>query len=547
VIRPTSHGRGTGGTNLTDNDADLVDVTVVGYGPVGQVTAAMLGQRGYRVVVFERWPELYGRARAGHLDHEAMRIVQSIGVADAIESLASRPTAYEFRSAEHELLMSLDWNREEVSGWASDYFIYQPDIEDAFSSRVSTLPNVEVFMGYEVDELTQTADAVSITAARFQRDADGNRIATPDRRHVRSRYVIGADGANSYVRRSLGITTTDLGFDEKWAVYDISPFETLPLAYNDAQVCDPQRPRCLWRLGERRQRFEFMLRPGDDEKRLAAADGAWELMGLFDVTPEQATLDRAAVYEFRSLIADQWRVGRVLLAGDAAHLMPPFMGQGMISGIRDAVSLEWRLDLVLSGTASDRLLDSYQVERQPHVTEIIRQSVAAGEAVCIVDPEAARLRDEAFRSGEFPPPAPLPALRGGALADPPDALTGKLAPQGRIEHGGRVARFDDVHGSGWILLARADVDVALGPAEEALLRDLGGRVVRVGEAEDIEGDYREFFAVHDVAAILYRPDFRIFGAAPDARDAPSLLVRLRDRLAAIGAVDRTLVGRGAIA
>jgi 2-polyprenyl-6-methoxyphenol hydroxylase-like FAD-dependent oxidoreductase len=530
---------------VSANDPALVDVTIVGYGPVGQVMAAMLGQRGYRVVVLERWPELYGRARAGHLDHEAMRIAQSIGVADTIEAQASRPTAYEFRNAAHELLLSLDWNREEVSGWASDYFIYQPDIEDAFSARVSALPNVEVLMGYEVEELTQTADAVQITATRFARDADRNRVATADHRHVRSRYVIGADGANSFVRRSVGITTTDLGFDEKWAVYDITPFDSLTLAYNDAQVCDPERPRCLWQLGERRQRFEFMLRPGDDEKRLAEPEGAWELMGLFDVTPDLATLDRAAVYQFRSLVANQWRVGRVLLAGDAAHLMPPFMGQGMISGIRDAISLDWRLDLVLRGLASDRLLDTYQVEREPHVTEIIRQSVAAGEAVCIVDPEAARRRDEAFLSGEFPPPAPLPALRGGVLAEPADALTGTLAPQGRIRHEDRVARFDDVHGSGWTLLTRADVDVDIPEPEASFFRDLGGRVVNVDDTQDVDGVYRSYFAEHGVAATLYRPDFRIFGAAVEPAATVELVARLRARLAETGDVDRALVGHGA--
>lgn len=532
---------------MTEGETDLVDVTIVGYGPVGQVMAALLGQRGYRVVVLERWPELYGRARAGHLDHEAMRIVQSIGVADLIEAQASRPTAYEFRNAEHELLMSLDWNREEVSGWASDYFIYQPDIEDAFSTRVSALPNVEVLMGYEVEGLVQNSDLVEVTATRFERDADRNRVVTGDARTVRSRYLIGADGANSYVRRSVGISTTDLGFDEKWAVYDITPFDSLTLAYNDAQVCDPARPRCLWQLGERRQRFEFMLRPGDDETRLAQEEGAWELMGLFDVTPEQATLDRAAVYQFRSLVANQWRAARVLLAGDAAHLMPPFMGQGMISGIRDAISLEWRLDLVLRGLASERLLDTYQIEREPHVTEIIRQSVAAGEAVCIVDPEAARRRDEAFLSGQFPPPAPLPSLRGGALAEPPDGLTGTLAPQGRILLDGRVVRFDDALGSGWTLLARPDVDVHLGVPEESLLHGLGGRVVQLSEAQDVDGVYRDFFESHGVVAILYRPDFRIFAAATEPAQTAALVRRLHDRLDEVGDLDPSLSRHGASA
>ena len=520
-----------------ENEAELVDVTIVGYGPVGQLLAAMLGQRGYRVVVFERWPELYGRARAGHLDHEAMRVIQAIGAAEDLEASGYRPPAYEFRNGRHELLMSFEWNRDEISGWASDYFIHQPDIEDALTARVRALPNVEVNMGIEVQQLTQVSEAVEITAARFEPDGSPGRAGPAVRRQVRSRYVIGADGANSFVRDKLGGGVTDLGFDEKWAVYDITPSAPLKLDYNDAQICDPKRPRCLFRIPGERQRFEFMLMPGDDEGRLASADGAWELMErYFDVARVQASLDREAVFQFRSLVARQWRAGRVLLAGDAAHVMPPFLGQGLISGIRDATSLTWRLDLALRGLASPRLLDTYQAEREPHVTEIIRQSIDAGKMVCTTDPEAARRRDEAFWSGQVPPPPPFPVLRGGALADPPDLLTGTLAPQGRIERGGRRGRFDDICGSGWTLLTRTAAGMRLAGPDAAFFAAIGGRVASIAETEDIEGTYREFFEINGIAAIVYRPDFRIFGTAAEDAEIPALISGLHDRLAAVGDV-----------
>jgi 2-polyprenyl-6-methoxyphenol hydroxylase-like FAD-dependent oxidoreductase len=523
---------------VTKDEAELVDVTIVGYGPVGQLLAAMLGQRGYRVVVFERWPGLYGRSRAGHLDHEAMRVIQAIGAAEDLEAIAYRPPAYEFRNGRHELLMSFDWHRDEISGWASDYFTYQPDIEDVFTAKVRALPNVEVTMGYEVQQLTQSGDCVEITAARFEPDAHRGRGEAPARRQVRSRYVVGADGANSSVRDKLGIGVTDLGFQEKWAVYDITPFAPLKLEYNDAQICDPERPRCLFRVRDKRQRFEFMLLPGDDEARLATADGAWEMMGHFyGVTRDQADLERTAVFQFRSLVARQWRAGRVLLAGDAAHVMPPFLGQGLISGIRDAASLQWRLDLLLRGLASQRLLDTYQAEREPHVTEIIRQSIAAGKLVCTTDLEAARRRDEAFWSGQVPPPPPFPALRGGALADPPDRLTGTLAPQGRIERDGRGGRFDDICGSGWTLLTRTAAGLHLDGPDAAYFSAIGGRVVSIAETEDTDGTYREFFKANGLAAIAYRPDFRIFGTAADDAEIPALLSRLHDRLAAVGDAD----------
>ncbi|WP_331748176.1 bifunctional 3-(3-hydroxy-phenyl)propionate/3-hydroxycinnamic acid hydroxylase [Streptomyces chartreusis] len=520
------------------NEADMVDVTIVGYGPVGQLLAAMLGQRGYHVAVFERWPKLYGRARAGHLDHEAMRVIQTIGVADELEANAYRPPAYEFRNGRHELLMSFDWHRDEISGWASDYFTYQPDIEDAFTARVHALPNVDVNLGYEVQQLTQFDDYVEIAAARFEPETDHRGVKSSNRQQVRSRYVVGADGANSSVREKLDGGILDLGFEEKWAVYDITPFAPLGLEYNDAQICDPQQPRCLFRIGDKRQRFEFMLLPGDDEAHLSTADGAWEMMGrFFGLARDQANLERTAVFQFRSQVARQWRAGRVLLAGDAAHVMPPFLGQGLISGIRDAVSLEWRLDLALRGLASERLLDTYQIEREPHVTEIIRQSIAAGKIACTTDPEAARQRDEAFWSGQVPAPPPFPALREGALADPPDRLTGTLAPQGHIERNGQHGRFDDVYGPGWTLLTRTPAPAHFVGPETAFFEAIGGRVVAITESEDIDGVYREFFESNELAAIIYRPDFRIFGTAVENTEIPSLISRLHDRLATVGDID----------
>jgi hypothetical protein len=279
-----------------------------------------------------------------------------------------------------------------------------------------------------------------------------------------------------------------------------------------------------------------MVLPGDDQAHLATADGAWEMIGrYFGVTPDQAGLERTAVFQFQSRVARHWRAGRVLLAGDAAHVMPPFLGQGLISGIRDAVSLEWRLDLALRGLASQQLLDTYQIEREPHVTEIIRQSIAAGEVVCITDPEAARRRDEAFWSGQIPESPPFPALRGGALADPADRLTGTLAPQGRLERGGRRGRFDDIYGSGWTLLTRTATEVHLAGPDAAFFAAIGGRVVSITETEDIEGTYREFFKVNELAAIIYRPDFRIFGTAAEDAEIPALVSRLHDRLSAVGA------------
>ncbi|MFD9892422.1 bifunctional 3-(3-hydroxy-phenyl)propionate/3-hydroxycinnamic acid hydroxylase [Amycolatopsis sp. NPDC059027] len=503
-------------------DDDLpYDVVQIGYGPVGQTMAALLGQCGHRVAVFERWPGLYGRARAGHVDHEIMRIFQSLGIAERIERDMVRATKYVFRNARGETLLTFDWDADGISGWPSDYIMYQPSIEDALDAAVRAQPTVSVHQGWEATALTRHEDHVEVTLREITTSPDGEKIAGARTRTVRGRYLVGADGANSFVRDRLGTTQTDFGFRETWFVCDLEPKVPLDFGFDNGQVCDPARPHCLFQLGTRHRRFEFALLPGEAPERFRDPGVAWDLLAPYAVTPDKAELVRHAVYTFQAKLADRWRDERILLIGDAAHVMPPFMGQGMCSGIRDAKALAWRLDLVLRGIAEDTLLDSYQIERAPHVETLIRMSIEAGRVSCTFDPEIAEARDEAFRCGEVPPPPPFPHLLDGLLDTGAEGraaeVVGRLAPQGRVRAGGETGRFDDVVGSGWTLLFAPGTDSRLTAGHRAVLDRLGVRVVALGEdTADINGYYAGYFARTGVSMILYRPDFRIFGAAQDS-------------------------------
>ena len=502
-----------------------LDVIQIGYGPVGQSLAALLGRQGHRVAVFERWPGLYGRARAGHVDHEIMRIFQSLGVAEAVERQAHLAERYVFRNADGETLMSFDYGADGVSGWRSDYIVYQPDVESALDAAVRACPGVQVHQGWQATGLDQDEDGVRVALQRVEADADGRVRPVPGQtRSVRARYVVGADGANSFVRTSLGIGWHDLGFRSTWLVVDLVPTGPMSFAVDDVQVCDPARPHCLFQLGEHHRRFEFAALPGEDPERLALAPTAWELMARYRVTPSNATIERQAVYTFGSCVAERWRRGRAFLVGDAAHLMPPFMGQGMCTGIRDAANLAWRLDLVLTGGAGEDLLDTYEVERAPHAQAVVDMSVAAGEVSCTFDPEVAAARDEAFRTGTAPPPPPFPILRSGLLAGGDDALAGRLAPQGRVRVGERVGRFDDVVGRGWVLLLDARAADVLEADDAAVLERLEAHVVVVDARTDVDGTYRAHLA--GVSALLYRPDFYVFGSAARPQDVGALLAEL---------------------
>lgn len=509
---------------------EVFDVVVIGYGPVGQIMAALLGKQGHRVGVFERWPDLYGRARAGHFDHEIMRIFQSVGAADAIAEDAYRADQYIFKNGHGETLMTFDWHLDGISGWPSDYIMYQPSVEYALDIAVRSQPTVEVHQGWEATEVSQDQDLVEVTLRRVGNSAVGKKVLTDETRVVKARYLVAADGANSFVREKLGIASQDFGFRESWLVCDLEPTSPLHFEFDNGQVCDPARPHCLFQLGKNHRRFEFSLLPGEDIETMYTTDVAWKLMEPYHVTPANAELIRHAVYTFESKLAERWQEGRIFLAGDAVHLMPPFMGQGMCSGMRDATNLAWRLDLVLRQVTGPEILDAYQEERSPHSEALVKMSIMAGEVSCTFDPAVAEARDEAFRTGQVPPPPEFPHLTSGVLAGPGDSLAGRLAPQGRVRIDGRVGRFDDIHGAGWTLISAVSVADRLSAEQQALLDKLGTRRIATDGDADIDGYYASYFADNKVAAVLYRPDFYIFGSAAGIENVGALVDQLFQQL-----------------
>lgn len=515
-------------------DNDVYDVVQIGYGPVGQTHAALLGKLGHKVAVFERHAGLYALPRAGHVDHEIMRIFQSMGCIPAIEEDIFRCSTYGWRNQHGQTLIDIDWSADGISGWASDYLMYQPYVENALDEAVRRHPSVEVNHGWEAVSLTQLEDYCEVTLRAGMVDAEGEYSLSDTTRTVRARYVVGADGANSFIRRAAGLELEDIGFHEQWLVTDFRQKHPLHFEFDNGQICDPARPMCLFQIGKTHRRFEFMVMPGDDLATITHPERVWALVKEW-LTPEDAELIRATVYTFRSANAPSWRSGRVLLIGDAAHLMPPFLGQGMCSGVRDAAALSWRLDLVLRGLSEDALLDSHMVERRPHVGAIIEQAVALGQVSCIIDPEQARLRDEAFFAGQVPAPPPFPILEDGVLRRRGGAssarLAGTLGPQGRIVLGAREGLADDVLGRGWQIISNDNVVKNLSAKSRSILAKLDVGILDFGSGSeaglvDKDGAYARYFAETGVRAILVRPDFYVFGAVEQDEDLEDLVEEL---------------------
>lgn len=524
-------------------DANVVDVVIVGNGPIGATLSVLLAQQGRRVTVLERRPRPYRLPRATSFDGETARLLAGTGIGPELGRVTVPANGYQWQTASGQVLLDIAFSTAGPYGWPDASTMHQPALEELLAARAAALPGVTVLRGHEVVRIAEGAERVEVTAT----DDDGATHV------VTARWVVGCDGANSFVRDHLDVPVTDLGFSYEWLLCDVELHEPRAFVPTNVQLCDPARPTTLVGSGPGRRRWEFMRLPGESAAELNRPETAWKLLAPFGVTPATATLLRSTTYIFQARWADRWRSGRVLLAGDAAHLMPPFAGQGMCSGIRDVVNLAWKLDLTLRGLADDSVLDSYEEERRAHVRESILASVQLGRVICVTDPAAAAERDAtvlAGRRGRGPAhPEPAKPLTGGLLhrrpgATAPEPPAGAVVPQGRVRAGGRTGLFDEVVGRGFVLLCAGDAHTALDEARLAFLAGLRTHVVPLlpsgtesgGPGEqgvvDVDDVYLPYLARLSATSLLVRPDCHVFGAADGPAGLRELVDALRDQLGA---------------
>jgi 3-(3-hydroxy-phenyl)propionate hydroxylase len=415
------------------------DVALIGMGPTGGVLASLLGSRGVRVDVFERDAAVFPKPRAVHLDAETMRVLQQIGVTETIAPAVTPIRGMDMLNADGELIYKYVAPRGPGPlGWAEGFMFYQPELERALRRRAAEHPSVSVHAGHEVRSVRAEADGAG---AVLEVDSAGGT------RPVRARFAVGCCGARSLTRAALGSGLADYGLDQPWLVLDLVLRGEVPLPDVTVQYCEPARPATYVPLPGARRRFEIMVMPGDDPAEMVREERIRALLARW-LHPDDYDLERAAVYTFHGLVAERWRRGPLLIAGDAAHQMPPFLGQGMCSGIRDAANLAWKLELVVRGAAAESLLDSYQGEREPHVRRIIEADLFLGNLIQTTDPNVARQRDAAAASqGPVPLTPPVYPLGPGLCAAGPAA--GIPFPQPPLDGGGA---HDDLLGPGFALV-----------------------------------------------------------------------------------------------
>lgn len=480
------------------------DIAIVGYGPVGATLAALMGNMGIKVLILEKEASCYHLPRAVHFDDEVMRVFQWAGVSERLLPKIRVNPGMRFVNSEEKLL--LDWPRpdhESIHAWHPSWRFHQPDLETALRDRVTEISNVtvksscDVFMMEEVDNLVQI---------RYE-DMKCGLV-----KRVNVKYVVGCDGARSLVRRFIDTSMTDLGFHERWLVIDILLKQEKPeLGDHSIQFCDPERPATYVRGPRNRRRWEIALKDSEDNQEVTSEAYIWQLLSRW-LTPEEADIERSAVYTFHSLVAREWKRGRLIIAGDSAHQTPPFMGQGMCAGIRDAANLSWKLAEVIKENADEKLLDTYFTERVPNVTEFINTAVRLGNLINNADSEAA-LREALKRpDGSAEMKSIYPPLGPGLGRG---EHSGHQFGQPRLNDG---TRMDDVLGMNYVLVSYSDIVKGL-----TLPKSVKSLTTDVCQA------LSEHLESFDARAILLRPDRYILGTARTQEDIGSLLDLLPTR------------------
>ncbi len=527
-----------------------VDVLISGYGPTGATLASLLGQRGYRVLVIDQAETIYDKPRAITADHEVMRVLQECGVAQEVAQTTVPHPGTDYVGVEGQVIKHFYPAPPPYPlGWEPNWMFVQPDLEATLRRAVDRLPQVRSLLAHQLLDFVQDADAVT---ARLRRLSDGAEHT------VRARYLVAADGASSLVRKQLDAPVEDLAFDEWWVVVDAWIKGPIDLPARCVQYCRPTRPGTYVVGPGTLRRWEIKLLPHEDPAYYRDHhEAVWRMLGEFTDTRSLEHC-RTAIYRFHALVVQSWRQGRVFLAGDAAHQMPPFLGQGLCAGVRDASNLAWKLDAVMQGQAGDALLDSYTTERKQHVRTVVGHAKSFGLIIGELDMARARERDrvlgEELQSGRAVTIRQrfIPGLEAGLIAH--DASQQVAAGAGDLflqpwvrQANGPWTLLDEITGFGFLIVAQTpDVWRALDEASLASWRELGGQCLLLqrdaatasGSTElpivqERDGLLCDWLDARDAVAVVVRPDKYVYGVARDAHELHQLLADLSATLRAV--------------
>ena len=524
----------------------VFDVAIVGYGPVGAIAANFLGSYGIKTVVFERETRPYHLPRAIGFNHEIMRIFQQLGLEQEIASVVTTVDGVEFLDRSHQVMWSVEFERTCLSdGFSPNYVFYQPDLEAKLRAGVERFEEVTVHLGHDVTRIEQHQQNVTVEVRDLVRDVVYQ---------TKVKYVLGCDGARSITRQLAGLQLHDFGFHQRQLVVDALLTEKVDLPTKVQQLCDTRRPGVFVHSTNNHRRWEFVLEQQETAAEMEQPEKVKQLLADYWLDPSQLKIIRAVVYSFHSLIALQWRNDRIFIVGDAAHQMPPILGQGMCSGIRDAQNICWKLNFVLRGLAADKLLDSYQTERLAHVKEIVKTATRAFKIFKTRNPLIALVRNTVLRLIQrFGNPKKLqnigsdmPPLRQGILQSPSQKLSaiGQMFIQPQVLSEQGLVLLDTILGRSWAIIG-LDLDWLndLSPEAKVFQTYLSIKLVCVVTTlnSDLPTPYpvkkiadpssliKDWLAKYNQEIVIIRPDRYVFGTC-NPSELNSTLAQLQSLL-----------------
>lgn len=490
----------------------FVPVVIVGAGPTGITAATNLAQYGVDCLVLDRWEDVYPQPRAVHLDDEIYRLVAGLGCADEFAAISRPALGLQLRDRNFQVLAQFHREcAESANGYPQANMFDQPEFEAMLRRNVKHFPHAVVRGNAEVTEAVQVgSDRVQVTFT--------DRVSGEEHR-VEATYLLGCDGANSMVRKAIGSCMEDLNFQQRWLVVDVET--TADLAQWDGvhQVCDPHRAATYMRIGDTRYRWEFRLLAGETADDYPTLAEVYPLIRpwLSGVGPARLELLRVAEYTFRAQVAAHWRRGNMFILGDAAHLTPPFIGQGLGAGLRDAMNLAWKVAGVVSGWLPERVLNTYEQERVPHARYMIRFALAVGAAMT-----AGGGPGDLLRRVVVPRLHLIPGIREKIVDSTTPALPGSelvLKRSGRRQLAGRLCpnsvlpdgeRLDSVVGRRFAVITTG----ALSPSQRAEVSRRGALEVIAHPGTELATWLRDRRATTAVV----RPDRTVMVAGSDVGD-----------------------------
>ena len=402
------------------------DVAIVGFGPTGGTLANLLALQGFSILIIEKEKSFYPLPRAVHFDDEIMRVFQTIGITDKFLKHTIINKGTKFVNSKNKVV--LDWPRPRSiteNGWYPSYRFHQPDLERKLRRRLKDFKKVSVMQNTKVNSLKEEKNSVKICIENI----NNNKIS-----EITAKYIIGCDGARSTIRKQIKAKFQNLGFTQKWAVVDlILKKNKKELPDRTIQYSNSKRPATYCRNVGKRRRWEFAINNKESEKKVLSNSYIWNFLKPW-LKPSEALMERKTIYTFQSAISKKWKKGRIFLAGDAAHLMPPFMGQGMCAGVRDASNLAWKIAYCLKNNHSEKLLNTYQSERYSNVIEYIKTTVKMGEFVNAVGTSNITGEVSSTPNGQKSMKSIKPKL-GKGLGKTNDKNRGKIFPQFKLKNG----------------------------------------------------------------------------------------------------------------